>query len=204
MSQQNDKVEDVDLNQEWICWEYYRSQVKSTSHDPDIYIKDNKQIFKFQKLSQFTYIWKNSAFGDPLKVFADQHQKIFKIDDREVEIETLSIFKNGIKPMFEDEANKEGCDYQFLINKDSQDEYKDKVRKIWEYLVMNLIVAENKFKDIICGIRIADKVFKSQIRLEIWIKEEKNMDFYDYLKKAFSDLLKIDVKDQIFQVSHKH
>lgn len=81
------------------------------------------------------------------------------------QIEGQSIFKKGIQPKWEDEANSEGG--EFRVNVDGMYSFvfryrivsaHDTLGKFWETIVLTMIGETMDESDNICGARILDKV----------------------------------------------
>lgn len=112
-----------------------------------------------------------------------------KRDDHEVE--SLSLFRDGIKPMYEDPMNKNGCDIQIKAQRI------DQLQGIWEDVVLNLI-GENfdHSGKYMCGARIVHKRTmnkgnngknkkNSMFRVELWLST-KESEFIDKIKEFLS------------------
>lgn len=86
----------------------------------------------------------------------------------EKRITTLSLFKSGIAPAFEDPANKEGADIQIRIENLNDMEL---LNQKWKDMVIALVSGEFPNTDKVTGIRIVDKsrAGSEQMRFEIWL-----------------------------------
>jgi len=58
-------------------------------------------------------------------------------------ISTLSIFRNGVKPIWEDPANSKGGEYQLRLSFANDGQSMSKINTIWESMIMDLIT--NRF-----------------------------------------------------------
>ena len=82
-----------------------------------------------------------------------------------MQIEGQSIFKKGIQPKWEDEANSEGGEFRVAVDgMSSFQSYDcivsahDTLGKFWETIVLTMIGETMDESDSICGARILDKV----------------------------------------------
>ena len=76
---------------------------------------------------------------------------------------SFSLFREGIKPMWEDEKCKRGGRIKLSTKN------KKFVNKLWEDLLLNLISSTAREAKLICGCRM--KVCASWINFEIWAME---------------------------------
>jgi hypothetical protein len=80
-------------------------------------------------------------------------------------VNSVSLFKSGIKPAWEDEVNGKGGDFSFRFSDMVMD-----IREIWDNMI-NQIVCENfPHLDKITGIRAIDKSLNGKLtyKLEVW------------------------------------
>lgn len=106
------------------------------------------------------------------EIFYDERAKKFReIDGRT--IDALSVFKKGIRPVWEDPANDKGSDLimrKMALQPDTIDTW-------WDNMVLGLIGETIEVADEICGCRIQDKTAmkggggKAMYRLELWMKK---------------------------------
>merc|ERR550532_1520695 len=82
-------------------------------------------------------------------------------------VDALMVFREGIKPEWEDEVNAGGGHFQFQLKPGlgggSVDEY-------WNNIVLGMIGGTIEPAEMITGIRLVDKLnqAKSAIRIEVW------------------------------------
>lgn len=121
----------------------------------------------------------------PSEVFYDgQTRKEILPDGRT--IDAFSLFKKGIKPAWEDPANKSGGELlcRKTMSVDALDTY-------WENLVLGLIGETIDEQDEICGCRVVDKSKKGNrmmFRLEIWTRSG-NVKLAEDMKVRLSEVL---------------
>jgi hypothetical protein len=114
--------------------------------------------------------WKYWSFiPRPSEVLFDgkQHKEV---DGRT--IDAFSVFKKGIRPEWEDPANRTGG--EFTCRKSMMPEQLD---VYWENMVLGLIGETIDEGDEVCGCRVADKSKKgnsrTMFRLELWVRSSE-------------------------------
>jgi hypothetical protein len=109
---------------------------------------------------------------------------------KEVEGRTIdgySLFKKGIRPEWEDLANRSGSEYtcRRTMTVEMVDLY-------WENLVMALVGETIDENDEICGCRVVDKSKKGNsrttFRLELWLRSS-NQEVGERIKARMLDIL---------------
>jgi translation initiation factor 4E len=111
-------------------------------------------------------------------------------DHQNKQIEGLSIFRQGIKPTWEDVANKDGGEFffRFKSNKTYIFDF------LWEECILCLIGETlDSAKNFVCGIRIVDKSYKARqpmYRFEVWFKDDTNDEMKNKLKERFTAIIK--------------
>lgn len=114
---------------------------------------------------------------------------MFTEGNRRNNIEAFSIFKKGIRPEWEDQANRMGCDLH------SKKTIFADIDTNWESIVFGLIGETIEDGDDICGARIVEKAPKKNakgfIRLEIWLRSN-NPEVNERLKDRMSEVLLVE------------
>jgi hypothetical protein len=135
------KYEDFKLSVEWLFYEVYESipYKKYNKNKEQDYLDNIKEAFSFSNLSDFLYFWINSDYSKLTPLFTDPFSGLIKKikgnKDSVQKIGSLALFKKGIKPMWEDMANKNGGEYSFKFNGTDP----AVIVKIWETLVFSII-----------------------------------------------------------------
>ena len=142
-----------------------------------------REICEFSTVEDFWKYW--IYFPRPSEIFWDGHTR------KEIEgrtIEAFSIFKKGIKPEWEDPANRSGGELtcRKTLSADVVDVY-------WENMVMALIGEMLDEGGEICGCRVVDKNNKKShsrtiFKLELWLRSS-NEDVANQLKVKLIDAL---------------
>jgi hypothetical protein len=128
----------------------------------------------FKDIVTFWQIWSTIPISHLEKFFFDpstQNLPIYKVGEKEIEkrISSLGIFQSGVKPMWEDEVNKDCVEIRAKIPAHLT---QSMINAVWEHTVVDLITTKIPSSDDIAGIRICDKSRggDSLIRIEIWTK----------------------------------
>ena len=109
------------------------------------------------------------------------------------------MFKDGIKPQWEDEANAKGSEFRIEIKLFNNN---DSVQQIWHKIVSDLVLGHAPhIKDGIAGVRINMRQKSFQFvnyRLEVWmmIEDEKDKIIQDIKKYLEENILNDILRDQ--------
>jgi len=119
--------------------------------------------------------WYNCSYDDSSNLLfstLDDTEKRVERFNRLFVIDSLNLFREGIKPVWEDPVNQSGYDLRieldvFSENKDQTEKtYKD----LWQNMVFSLIGEECDYSKDITGIRYKVQPGKAILRIEVWIK----------------------------------
>lgn len=80
-------------------------------------------------------------------------------------VNSISLFKTGIKPAWEDKVNEKGGDFHFRFSDMTMD-----IRELWEKMIAEIVCENYPFLDKITGIRAIDKTKQGKLtyKLEFW------------------------------------
>jgi hypothetical protein len=141
-----------------------------------------REVCEFSTVEEFWKFW--SFIPRPSEVLFDGQTRK-EVDSRT--IEAFSVFKKGIKPEWEDIANKSGGELvcRKTMTSDQLDIY-------WENLVLGLIGETIDEADEVCGCRVVDKSKKgssrTMFRLELWTRSSSEVTA-NLLKSRLNDVL---------------
>lgn len=149
------------LENKWSFWEHRKNSGKNRG---SAYSGNMFEIGNFQTVEDFWRFKNNLPL--PSEIFHTPDSERMKFADRE--IEGYSLFKTGIRPEWEDEANKKGGEFfcrKTFSSKDLDD--------IYENLLLGLIGETIDPENYICGCRVVDKSARTRVlyRVEVWFKE---------------------------------
>ena len=103
-------------------------------------------------------------------------------------VESIQLFKKGIKPEWEDVANANGGEWTVRKPFDLRTGELD---TLWENLVMGLVGEQIDDGDEICGARVVDKSRGRQsiFRLEMWYRDSSKEDVNRSLRDKMVECL---------------
>lgn len=178
----------------WVMYDH----VKSSS---DTYESNTRKVCEFSDVVQFWQIFNN--YPPPSKLFNNGiNRPVMKCSDGDKEITSISVFKKGIEPKWEDPVNKKGA--EFYKRKFGP---KDALRELdnnWYNTIMACIGRE--LDDSITGVRVVDSSalkkneytgtsdFKSLYRIELWFDDIMKKDI---IEEQFKNILSIDDDNNI-------
>eukprot|EP00343_Euplotes_focardii_P008377 CAMPEP_0205822844 /NCGR_PEP_ID=MMETSP0206-20130828/14280_1 /ASSEMBLY_ACC=CAM_ASM_000279 /TAXON_ID=36767 /ORGANISM="Euplotes focardii, Strain TN1" /LENGTH=204 /DNA_ID=CAMNT_0053119465 /DNA_START=10 /DNA_END=624 /DNA_ORIENTATION=+ len=155
------EISDLAFNHKWTVWEQIESKGMKD------YADTMEKVAWFGDAITFWKVWNKIPHSDPINFFSfNKEGKLFsnyyEIKGREEKVSTLAMFKTGIIPAWEDEANKEGGEYAAKVETD-----KEKTHKLWNGLVLDLVSDNFPASEKVCGIRVLDK--GKLLKIELWV-----------------------------------
>jgi translation initiation factor 4E len=183
------------LQTSWTVWEHRRNKghdaqdqgLEELNADAS-YLAGIRAICKFSTVEEF---WQAFAYLPlPSKFFFDGRTR-HDFTDRSVE--GFSIFREGVRPMWEDKRNNDGGEWYFrgFLPLGDLDAY-------WEESILGLIGETLDPSDELCGLRIIDKSrvhsgkahIRPAYRLELWFKTSTDHALREEIKKRWTNCLK--------------
>jgi translation initiation factor 4E len=185
----NNNLQKTKLSNKYIFWfrisdDIIKNQFQKQSIDSTEYENQVKKIGEFETIEDFWSLY----------------QHIKKPDNCKQGIE-IQMFKDPIKPMWEDEYNKKGGKLSLKLNKGY-------TTIIWEELILGIIgnILPKEINEGINGIVFSSK--KESNILQIWFKDY-NKNYYAELEQCIRDLIQIpnevpiDIKKFFFEDDFK-
>lgn len=162
----------------WSFWENYRSLEKNKGGNNDKSYEDNlAKLCTFNNLKDFAEFWHNYYYDDSANLLhstLDETEKKIMRNEKQFIIECLNLFREGIKPAWEDPVNANGYDLRVELDvnqeKNSKEAIADSYKKLWQDLVFSVIGEECVFAKEITGLRYKFQPNRTAIRIEIWVK----------------------------------
>ena len=189
----------VKFSKTWTFWESYISKEIKLSYD-----EANKQIFQWNDIISFFQFWNKYPGKNIKKIFFDGYNVKFFFKEK-YRINSMNIFQEGIKPMWEDEKNKGGKYFQmdYQIQKDQMENFSELANFHWKKLALSTMGGTLPYSDNINGIRFVDKTDFERgkiimFRMEVWINKYLEADKVNELKNYLGQALgceKVNVKD---------
>ena len=179
----------VKFSKTWAFWESYVPISKTTKLSYD---DANKKIFTWSDIITFFQFWNKYPGKDFRNIFFDGINVKFFFEEK-YRINSMNIFQEGIKPMWEDEKNKGGKYYQldYQVKKERIEEFAIPANNNWKKLALCVMGGSLPFADYINGIRFVDKTDFERgkiimFRIEVWVNKELEQNKVDELKQFLS------------------
>ena len=191
----------VRFSKSWIFWESYTTKSKNQKLSYD---DANKQIFKWYDIITFFQFWGKYPGKDIRNIFFDGNNVKFFFEEK-YRINSMNIFQEGIKPMWEDVKNKGGKYFQldYQVKKDEIEDFVKAANFNWKKLALCTMGGSLPHASFINGIRFVDKTDFERgriimFRIEVWVtkelEENKLEELKSYLSKNYG-CEKVTVKD---------
>merc|ERR1711964_571789 len=121
---------------------------------------------EFNTVQDFWRIWNH--LPQPSELL--QHNRLVREDGDGVHIvDALMIFREGIKPEWDDKANANGGHFQFQLKNNLPS---GQIDEYWNNLVFGVIGASIEPAHLITGLRLVDKLYVARgtpaLRIEVW------------------------------------
>jgi len=169
---------DLPLAYTWAVWEQLQSNNKSAQYsDATHKVEECSTVQSFWEL-----YWK--SVPQPSELLDNKRMVREKPDGQQV-IDAIMIFRENIRPEWEDTMNASGGHFQFQLKPSigggQLDEY-------WNNLVLGMIGATIEPAAMITGIRLVDKLSGPRaanvIRLELWFTNHDDKQAVEALRKS--------------------
>jgi len=135
-----------------------------------VYSDATRKVADFSDVQAFWKLWNHMPQPSEL---LDQKRMIREQSDGLHVIDAVMIFRDGIRPEWEDKANATGGHFQFQLKPQvgggAIDEY-------WNNLVLGVIGASIDPAHLITGLRLVDKLYAMRgtpaLRIEVWFTND--------------------------------
>ena len=189
----------VKFSKTWTFWETYISKEKKLEYNDS-----NKLIFKWDDIITFFQFWNKYPGRDIKNILFDGNNLKYFFNEK-YRINSMNIFQEGIKPMWEDDQNKGGKYFQldYKIKSDEMDTFSELANIHWKKLALTTMGGSIPHADYINGIRFVDKTDFDRgkiimFRMEVWLRKNMEENKLEELKKYLGDNLgceRVIVKD---------
>jgi translation initiation factor 4E len=181
-SEENEEMlkKDLPLRYTWSIWEQImQSNDKSGGN---AYSDATHRVAQFSTVQDFWKLWNHMPQPSEL---LEQKRMVREQPDGLHVIDAIMIFREEVRPEWEDKMNANGGHFQWQIKPNvgggQMDEY-------WNNLVLGMIGATIEPANMITGIRLVDKLHGPRaanvIRLEVWFTDFDNQKAVADLKKS--------------------
>jgi len=163
-SEENEEMlkKDLPLRYSWSIWE----QIMQSNDKAAAYSDATHKVASFMSVQEFWKLWNHMPQPSEL---LEQKRMVREQPDGLHVIDAIMIFRENIRPEWEDKMNQTGGHFQFQLKPNigggQVDEY-------WNNLVLGMIGATVEPANMITGVRLVDKLSGPRaanvIRLEVW------------------------------------
>mmetsp|Transcript_29781 Transcript_29781/g.67459 ORF Transcript_29781/g.67459 Transcript_29781/m.67459 type:complete len:237 (+) Transcript_29781:107-817(+) len=171
------KAKDPALRYVWSIWEQIM-QSADTKATP--YSDATHRVASFSTVKGFWKYWNHLPQPSEL---LDGKKFVRETGDSRSVVDALMVFREGIKPEWEDAVNASGGHFQFQLKVSlgggTIDEY-------WNNIVLGMIGGTIEPADMITGVRLVDKLCQQRsasIRIEVWFSNFDDTEKVDLLQK---------------------
>uniref|UniRef100_A0A7S3S113 Eukaryotic translation initiation factor 4E n=1 Tax=Strombidinopsis acuminata TaxID=141414 RepID=A0A7S3S113_9SPIT len=171
------KSKDPSLRFTWTIWE----QIMHNSNDKNQQYSDaTHRVASFSTVKNFWKYWNHLPQPSEL---LDGKKFVRETGDTRNVVDALMVFKEGIKPEWEDAMNANGGHFQFQLKPSLTggviDEY-------WNNIVLGMIGGTIEPAEMITGVRLVDKLAQQRtasVRIEVWFSNMDDAEKVDLLQK---------------------
>ncbi|CAE7627100.1 CDC33 [Symbiodinium sp. CCMP2592] len=168
---------DLPLRYTWSIWE----QIMQSTDKTSAYSDATHKVASFATVQTFWKLWNHMPQPSEL---LEQKRMVREQPDGLHVIDAVMIFRENIRPEWEDKTNAAGGHFQFQLKPQigggQVDEY-------WNNLVLGMIGATIEPANMITGLRLVDKLSGPRaagvIRLEVWFSNYDDTQAVNALKK---------------------
>lgn len=177
-------AEPMKLRDTWVLWE----QVEQKQGKMDKYGDATRKVTKFSTVQEFFGIW--NGLPQPSELLEQRCIMRDMPNAQPVAIDAIMVFKDGIRPEWEDAQNASGGHFQIQLRPSvgggQIDEY-------WNNIVLGMIGGTLEHSEMVTGIRLVDKLSgpkaANAIRIELWFKNYSDSTAVAALRRSMENCL---------------
>jgi translation initiation factor 4E len=174
--------QDPKLDDTWWFWQ--QVSLSKTDKNAD-YAGATAKVLSFDSMKSFWGFWNHLPQPSTL---LEGKKFLRKNDDDRSIVEAFMIFRDGVKPEWEDPLNASGGHFQIQLRPDlgggQIDEY-------WNNIVMFMVMNQIEPVGMITGVRLVDKLIvkgkkfdNAVIRIEVWFADFDQTEKVEQLKRS--------------------
>jgi translation initiation factor 4E len=172
------KSKDPPLRYTWTIWE----QIAQNPNEKNAAYSDaTHRVASFSTVKGFWKYWNHLPQPSEL---LDGKKFVRENGDSRSVVDALMVFREGIKPEWEDPVNASGGHFQFQVPASSGG---GAIDEKWNNIVLGMVGGSIEPAEMITGVRLVDKlVLKSRnpaVRLEVWFSNMDDSEKVDLLEK---------------------
>lgn len=172
------KTKDPALRYTWTIWEQI---MQATDAKAAQYSDATHRVASFSTVKGFWKYWNH--LPQPSELLDGKKFVREAADSTRNVVDALMVFRDGIKPEWEDAVNASGGHFQFQLKASlgggTIDEY-------WNNIVLGMIGGTIEPAEMITGIRLVDKLTQARsasIRIEVWFSNFDDTEKVDLLQR---------------------
>lgn len=178
------KNRDPPLRYTWTIWEQIMQQSDAKN---SAYSDATHKVANFSTVKGFWKYWNHlpqpSELLDGKKFVRDNG-----VDSRSI-VDALMLFRDGIKPEWEDSTNATGGHFQFQLKPQLGGGVID---ELWNNIVLGMIGGTIQPAEMVTGVRLVDKLTQNKmaaIRIEVWFANFEDTEKVDALQKSLEQCM---------------
>eukprot|EP00915_Cephaloidophora_sp_WS-2016_P003449 GHVH01004619.1.p1 GENE.GHVH01004619.1~~GHVH01004619.1.p1 ORF type:complete len:251 (+),score=38.32 GHVH01004619.1:32-784(+) len=159
-------VAPVKLDHSWVLWEQVVPQ-HNRSYGAK-YECNLKEIAKFNCIQEFWCLWDH--LPQPSELMMNKKMISDGPETRQI-VDAIMIFKEGIRPMWEDDRNQSGGLFEYKFRPNMQGISHAHIDEFWNNLVVAIVGGCIDPHGMITGVRLVDKLSSKGagfLRMEVW------------------------------------
>jgi len=154
------------LSETWVLWEQVVPQ-HNRSYGAK-YEVNLKEIAKFDCVQDFWALWDH--LPQPSELLMNKKMISDGPETRHI-VDAIMIFKDGVKPMWEDDRNQSGGLFEYKFKPQMQGICHAQIDEFWNNVVVAIIGGAIDPTNMITGVRLVDKLSSRGagfLRFEVW------------------------------------
>mmetsp|Transcript_41939 Transcript_41939/g.120374 ORF Transcript_41939/g.120374 Transcript_41939/m.120374 type:complete len:270 (-) Transcript_41939:72-881(-) len=175
------KSKDPPLRYTWTIWEQIAQNPADKAKD---YSDATHRVATFSTVKGFWKYWNHLPQPSEL---LDGKKFVREADGSRSIVDALMVFREGIKPEWEDPTNATGGHFQFQLPASLGG---GPIDEKWNNIILGMVGGSIEPAEMITGVRLVDKlVLKSRnpaVRLEVWFSNMEDTEKVDLLEKSLT------------------
>jgi len=170
---------ELPLKYTWVIWEQIMQQSDGKAAQ---YSDATHKVAPFSTVQDFWKLWNHMPQPSEL---LDQKRMVREQPDGLHVIDAIMIFRESVRPEWEDKLNATGGHFQFQLKPSAGG---GQIDEYWNNLVLGMIGGTVEPAHMITGLRLVDKLSGPRqangIRIEVWFTDYENTTAVNQLKKS--------------------
>lgn len=172
----------------WTLWEKPVSSHSSNDHDH--YASSTRCLSRISNIEEFWKYW--LCVPQPSELLEGKHfvREIAHSGGELTQIDTLMLFREGVRPEWEDPQNANGGHFQYMFRPNSI--HPPQLDEYWNNIVIGLVGGTIEPSEMITGVRLLDKSTvgrNSCIRIEVWFNDFSKTEKINQLRLSIENCM---------------